>query len=115
MEYFELGTTPTEEKCVQVSKTEDYLPAMEKEANRFKEMLQTKFEDFILGDMHLTIKRNSHDFGTYLDVILRYDQDDYAQAECALYICNNLPKKWADIEKPKQAELAKCLVYVQEE
>ena len=41
--YIELGTTPCDESCVQVSKTEDYFSAMKAECKRFVELLQKCF------------------------------------------------------------------------
>ena len=41
-DYIDIGSSPCDEECVQVSKTEDYLPAMRAECRRFLEAIRAK-------------------------------------------------------------------------
>jgi hypothetical protein len=94
MEYIEFGTAPNSEDCVSVDKNTDYLPAMCEEARRFKKMLEDKFPN-VSG--FFTIKSNSHDFGSYLEVRYNFSDDEQGWSECNL-VENNCPEFWTDTE-----------------
>jgi hypothetical protein len=90
--YLEFDCSPTNEAGVQVSKTDDYLPAMREEAKRMIDLLEKKFPD---APGYFCIKRQSHDFGTYLEIRYVFDEEedgwDYTN-----HIENNWPKTWND-------------------
>ena len=97
-EKMELGSSPYDEDCVQVSKG-DYIDAMKEECRRYKSLLEENFpipEDI---DAYFTIKANPHDFGTYYEVCISYDPDDEKQTEFALFVEGNLPRVWDDTKK----------------
>lgn len=92
-DYIEFDTTPVDEPCVGVSRTEDYMPAMREEAKRYKAMLEAKFPD---APGFFSIKSMEHDFGTYLEIRYNFAEDtgwDYAN-----HIESNLPAKWSDTD-----------------
>lgn len=91
--YFELETTPINEECVQVKSGEDYMPAMREQAQRFKALLMKRFINLPAG-MDFIIKRFEHDFGGYLEVCIRYFDDE--NESVAVFIQDNLPEKWSD-------------------
>ena len=93
-EYVELGCSPCEEDCVQVSKTEDYMPAMRAELKRWKELLEQTFPIPENIEASFRIKFSPHDFGSYGEVWLYYDPDDEQSVEFMLNVEKNAPKRW---------------------
>lgn len=94
MDFIEFDTTPVNEPCVGVSKTEEYMPAMRAEANRMKELLKKRFPDV---NGYFTIKSMSHDFGSYLEMRFYYDDDEYGVKEMQ-HVEDNYPQTWQDTE-----------------
>ena len=115
MDYFALGTTPSDEECVRVSEHDNYPPKMMGEAQRYMEMLAEKFADFLEGDMHFSIKMFPHDFGRYYDVLINYDRGNAVEEALAIHIEGNLPRKWTETGKPDLAERDAVLAEVAEE
>ena len=93
IDYIELGSTPADEPWVQVSSTEDYLEAMTAECRRYKALLEEIFADRPEG-LVLALKRFSHDFGSYLEVVAKYDTDDEEAEEYAWGMEERLPAHW---------------------
>jgi hypothetical protein len=92
-DFVELGSSPAEEECVQVRSGEDYLPAMRAECKRYLELIRKVCGEEPEG-ARLAIKSNSHDFGTYLDVVCYYDDGDEEAAEYAWGLEDKVPAKW---------------------
>jgi hypothetical protein len=92
--YIEFDTSPTNEPCVSVSSTDDYMPAMREEARRMVKLLVEKFPD-VPGDF--AIARQSHDFGSYLEVRYCFNEDAEGWASCN-FVENNFPTTWDDNE-----------------
>ena len=99
-DWIELGTTPTNESCVQVQPGVDYLPAMREECKRFIELLKQIFGPEPEGAW-LRIKQNTHDFGTYLDVVCDFDDTYLESVDYAFLLEANLPETW-DVLKSKE-------------
>ena len=91
-----ISGTPTGEDCVQVSSHEDYMPAMRAECNRYLDMLRKRFPN--CDRVNISIHRNPHDFGTYLDIEISWDDNDNIAEQQAYFIENNEPEKWTDAE-----------------
>lgn len=70
MNYVNIGSTPSEEACAQVG-SKDYMKLSHLECSLYREQLQDQFPD---GDFR--VKSFSHDFGSYLEVVAYYDDDD---------------------------------------
>ena len=110
-EQLELGTTPCDEECIQVSKTEDYMPAMRDEAQRFRKAVHAWMQpacdavvakfDADLGEyeLRLVITNNAHDFGNYLDVVVKYNTDNKFATYIAYMLESSLPRTWAELEE----------------
>lgn len=98
IDYIEIGGSPSGEDCVQVSRHSDYLPAMRAECKRFKEMLEKRFPvpSSLEGKVWFSIKSNPHDFGSYLEVVVKYDMEDEQASEFALFVESNTPETWSD-------------------
>ena len=91
MEYIELGSAPAEENCVSVTRDGDYMPAMREECRRYKAMLESLFPIPEEVNAYFSIKSFPHDFGSYLEVILKFDEE---AGEFAYDVEENLPGKW---------------------
>jgi hypothetical protein len=94
MNFIEFDTTPANESCVSVSKTEEYMPAMRAEANRMKELLEKRFPDV---NGYFTIKSITHDFGSYLEMRFYYEDNDAGIKEMQ-HVEANYPQTWLDAE-----------------
>jgi hypothetical protein len=94
IETLELGSVPSNEECIQVNPKTDYLPAMRAECKRYKELLEKLFP--VPKDVRawFVIKSNPHDFGTYLEVAVKYDENDDAACVYAYNVEDNLPANW---------------------
>ena len=98
-DFISIGCTPASEDCVQVSKTEYYMDKMLAECNRYKEMLQAKFAD--CNKVTIAVKTFPHDFGSYAEVVVKYDNEDIEALAQAIHIENNMPMNWTDTEPIK--------------
>lgn len=96
-DYVNIGITPSGEDCVQVSKTENYMPAMRKQAERFKSLLEKAFPP--KGRGSLSIKSFPHDFGGYLEVVANFDDTDEESQKWAFDLEGSVPETWAELEK----------------
>ncbi len=104
-DYMELGSAPSDEDCVNVTREGGYLPAMREECLRFIDLIRKKLGPEPEG-ARLYVKSNPHDFGTYLEVACGYYDDD-EEARRYAYRCERYaPRTWAD-DKP--------IVVIQEE
>lgn len=93
LDYLTLETTPTDETCVQVGE-EGYYSRMMDEAHKYATMLRGRFVGF--NKVSFGVKTFPHDFGTYAEVVVKYnDTDDIASAQ-ALAVEDNLPRLWND-------------------
>jgi hypothetical protein len=97
MDYLTLGSTPCNEDCAQVG-TDNYVVRAKKECTAYKNQLERHFQNFPDG-CYLTIKGFPHDFGTYYEVIVRYDENDEASSEFAYDMESNSPVNWDDEAK----------------
>lgn len=103
-DFLTLACSPLEEDCVQVDSS-NYLSEMRKELTRFKSQLQKRFpipED-LKNEISFFIKWESHDFGRYGEVAIRYSSEK--GADFAFFIESNLPERWNDIEILQYVEL----------
>lgn len=94
MESIEFETSPTDETCVQVDSSVDYMPAMKAEAKRMLELLEKRFPDL---EGYFKISRQSHDFGCYLEIQFKYDDTDDGIKEMQ-FVEGNYPATWNDTE-----------------
>ena len=93
-DHIELGPCPAEEDCAQVG-TPDYGERSRQECARYIERLRQ-----VLGPepdgAALRVKSFTHDFGTYREVVCRYD-DDNPDATAYAWRCEaEAPGRWED-------------------
>ena len=94
-DYLPLGPTPWDEECVQVVSGGDYFDAMKSECNRYKELLQIRFHDRPEG-VTFAVKTFAHDFGSYCEAAICFDNADESQVSYAIYCERNTPRHWGD-------------------
>lgn len=95
-DFLELGTTPYGEDCAQVG-SDNYRENARKEANRYIAMLEKRFP-FKPEKCQYGIKWNPHDFGSYAEVVIHFDDQDEMSQAYAFHVENNLPETWDDDE-----------------
>ena len=103
-----LGATPSNEPCVSVTANGDYFQAMQAECGIFKRQLIRQFvcPDHVLA--YFKLKTNPHDFGSYMEVILVFEDADLDSSEFANNVEENLPDVW-DSTARKEIELSEIL------
>jgi len=101
----ELSTTPTGEECAQVGAKEyDYYELSKMELKAFYHQILRMFPNPPVG-VSFKKKSNSHDFGSYYDLAIRFDSEDEAAVDYAFKVENNLPKLWdAEAKQELQAQ-----------
>lgn len=96
-EYLEIGSTPAGEACVQVGDP-TYFSRYRKECQAFINQLRRQLGPEPEGAT-LTIKGFPHDFGTYHEVVCRYD-DRYPDSVQYAYDCEaKAPEYWDEDAK----------------
>lgn len=89
--YDTLSSAPCMETCVQVSKHEDYLSAMKEEVQRYVEMLKLRFP---FAAQMIEKKSFSHDFGTYYEAVIYFDNSIKDEMIMSLFIVDHTPETW---------------------
>jgi len=95
-QYMELGSSPSSEDCVQVEPSGEYLVPMKEELRRYKTMLENKFPVPENVQAWFSVKFFPHDFGSYGEVCINYDDDDTASADFAYFVEEHSPNAWQD-------------------
>lgn len=100
---FELAqTTPHDEPCIQIG-SEDYTRLARIEARAFINQL-IRINGHPPGDAAFRITNNPHDFGTYLDVAIAFDDDNEEECDYAYLIERTTPNRWDEEAKKELAE-----------
>lgn len=93
IEYFELGPTPCDEDCAQVGSDNFHARAMS-ECQRYKALLEKQFPP--IAGTRFAIKGFPHDFGTYYEVVIKFDPTQDSAVAFAHNVECNLPANWSD-------------------
>lgn len=92
-----LGPVPSDEDCQQVG-TDSYDPKKAREeCLRYINAIRKQHGPEPEG-ARLRITSNPHDFGTYLDVVVDYDEDSDAAIEYAFKVEGDCPTHWPEEE-----------------
>jgi len=98
-EYLTIGPTPCDEVCHPANGDKKMQRI---EMNAFKEQL-TRVMNTEFGEklcVYFSIKSFPHDFGSYSEVCVIYDDEDQTQVQQAFWIESNTPESWdAEAEK----------------
>ena len=92
-EYLELCSVPTDEPCAMVG-ADDYAKRARIECHAFIDQLERAFPHAVDAGCTFRIRSNPHDFGTYYEVAVFYDDDDEEQTRAVYDIENDLPTTW---------------------
>ena len=96
-ERLDIDTVPLDEECAQVG-TPDYAHRSKIECTVFADQL-IRFHGKPPGSARLAIKRNPHDFGTYLSIEIIFDSDNEDESEWAYNVEGSLPLDWDEKAK----------------
>lgn len=91
MDYITLGGAPYEEECAQVG-DEGYRQRALKECAAYIGQLKRAFGEPPAG-ASLRVKRFPHDFGTYHEVVVEFE-DEPAAIEYAFKLEEEMPARW---------------------
>ena len=89
-----LAPVPLGEGCAQLGEA-CYSSRARRECTAFINQLKREFGEPPAG-ARFKITQNPHDFGTYLDVEIQFDDEDEAASEYAYKVEANLPEYWDD-------------------
>src|SRR6187431_2431235 len=94
-ETLELGSSPCNEDCVQTTDPDYEIKALA-ECKRYAALLQTAYSAAHKGrplpqGCTLRIKGNAHDFGTYYEVVVRFDLESSEAMRAAYWLEGNAP------------------------
>lgn len=95
-DFITLGSAPIDEDCVQVSSRVNYIPAMRAECRRYKEMLEYIYPK-LPESCYFGVKNFEHDFGTYFEVVIYYDDEIEEAVDFANDLQDNQPEKWCNV------------------
>ena len=91
-----IAPSPSEERCVQLTSTGEYIDAMRKEVHEFVLLLRKVFPWAEEHGVIITRKGFNHDFGTYYEAVAKFNDEDEEARRLAYFIIDNYPRKWTD-------------------
>lgn len=99
IDWMDFESSPTDEECVYVSRTEPYVERMALEAARMQNALNQYFGDFIEGtSIKFEAHWNPHCFGRYTSMRVYYDADKPEELAMVLLIEEYWPRSWNEAE-----------------
>ena len=93
IEYLNLDSVPLDENC---TSPKDGLQPQIDEAKKMIAMLTKRFPN--CNKIKYKINHNPHDFGTYIDIKVLYDDENEESESQALFVEENFPMTWTDEE-----------------
>ncbi len=105
-DYIYLGATPSEEDCAQVG-TEGYAERARFECKVFINQIWRWLgkkglnKDNVPESFGIFMKSQSHDFGTYYEVVIKFDDNDEAACDLAFDVEDNFEEDYFHIENDK--------------
>lgn len=97
-DYISIGSTPCDEECAQVGDS-DYRSKAINECKRFIELIRkVNGPEPELSTAILLTKSFPHDFGTYYEVVVQFDDEDEIGLDYALFVEGNSPQRWDENE-----------------
>lgn len=92
-DHIELGPVPYEEDCQQVGTPTYDATEARNECRRFIELIRTRLGHEPEG-ARLKITSNPHDFGTYFEVVVEFDDFFEEAVNYAFHVESNIPARW---------------------
>ena len=99
-DYLTLGPTPADESCQQVGTPNYSSQEALRESRIYINQLERVFGPPPEGS-RLTIKSFPHDFGSYSEVVVYFDDTVEASLDYAFKLEGNLPAKWDSVSRTK--------------
>jgi hypothetical protein len=96
IDFLYIAGNPADEPCVSVTPDALYGDAMKMECKLFMEAIRRKLGPEPAG-CQLRMKRESHDFGDYYEVICRYDDQNDEAIAYAYKAESESPATWAEV------------------
>jgi len=97
-DYIDIGSSPSDEQCAQVG-SEGYHQRAREECTRFIQLIRKHLGPEPEG-ARLAVKSFPHDFGSYLEVVCWFDEDNEEARKYAFKCESDGPRTW-DAEPPK--------------
>lgn len=94
-DYLTLGPVPCDEDCAQVGEP-DFRNQSRREMKAYLNQLKREFADWDKSNVNFKITIFSHDFGSYGEVCVEYNDYDEVGSDFAIHVENNLPMNWDD-------------------
>lgn len=94
-DYVSIGPTPSAEQCQQVGTPEYDHTAARAECRRFLALIRQTLGDEPEG-AQLGIKSNPHEYGSYLEVVCYYDDENETAADYAYRCDAEAPENWPE-------------------
>jgi len=92
--YLVLGSTPCNEDCAQVG-NDNYYDQSQIELHVYGKYIHRIFPQILASKtLYLKIKSFPHDFGTYRELVLYYDDSNEEELSLAYSIDEFLPRNW---------------------
>ena len=98
-DYLTLGSTPCGEDCAQVG-TEEYHLRSLLECKAYVRQLQQQFGDPLNSSCWYGVKSFPHDFGSYHEVVIYFDDENEQSVDFAYNVESNIPEYWLDEFRP---------------
>jgi len=93
-DYLNLGPTPCEEECAQLGE-DDYAARARAECRRYVALIRAVVGPEPTG-AQLSVRAFRHDFGTYYEVVVEFDDENPTATAYALRVENKAPKYWGE-------------------
>ena len=103
-ETVEIGSTPSAEDCAQVG-AENYDVHSRAECYAYLDQLYRFLRskgyntNELPGNFRLVVKSNAHDFGSYREVVAKFDEDSEEACNIAYMLESEGPEHWDDEAK----------------
>jgi len=94
LDFMDIGPSPTDEDCAQVGDP-DYREKARAECKRFIEVIRQKLGPEPFG-ARLRVKWQSHDFGSYAEVVCEYTDTEEEAVAYAFRCEAETPTTWTD-------------------
>lgn len=96
-----IGSSPCDEACAQVG-DDGYELRARAECRMFVEAIEAALGHPPVG-AQLVIKSSAHDFGRYLEVVVRFDPENEAAVDYAYRVQDQAPTRWTDEQRARLA------------
>lgn len=91
----ELGPNPAGEACIQLNRDDpSYFDKMKEESQRYVEQLRFQFPEWGEKCVWFKVVTEQHEYGPYVEVEVRCNENDEAAMEYCFHVENNIPEKW---------------------